>query len=303
VKILFCGSGWLPIVETIEAQLPPHHQLVRWDRRRPLALEVGEAEVLLPSNGHVDDEVLAAAPKLRLIQQPAVGTEPIDIAAARRRGIPVCNAPGINTIAVAEAALLLILALARQLPAASRAFAARCIGEPLGRQVGGRTLGIVGYGRSGQALAERARALGMQVRTLGRGASGQERRAFFAACEVLSLHCPLTAETRGLIGAEAFASMPRGVHLINVARGEVIDREACLAALRDGTLGGLGLDVHWREPWDPEDEIYRDPRVIALPHIAGSTEESAANVTAIVLGNLARLERGEPLLHRVDLTP
>lgn len=301
MKILFCGSGWLPIVDCIAAALPPHHQLLRWDHRRPLVEEVGDVDVILPSNSRIDDAVLAAAPKLRLLQQPAVGTEPIDIAAARRRGIPVCNSPGINTLAVAEAALLLILALARQLPAAQRTFAEGKIGEPLGRQLGGRTLGIVGYGRSGQALAERARALGMEVRALVRGATAEERRAFFAACEVISLHCPLTAETRGLVGAEAFAAMRRGVHLVNVARGEVIDRQACLAALRDGTLGGLGLDVHWREPWDPQDELYKDPRVIALPHIAGSTEESAANVTAIVVGNILRLERGEPLLHRVDL--
>ncbi len=301
MKILFCGSGWLPIVDCIEAALPPAHQLVRWDRRRPLAEEVGDVDVILPSNSKIDDEVLAAAPRLRLIQQPAVGTEPIDVAAARRRGVPVCNSPGINTLAVAEAALLLVLALARQLPAAQRAFAARIIGEPLGRQLGGRTLGIVGYGRSGQALGERALALGMELRTLRRSATAEERRAFFSACDVISLHCPLTAETRGLIGAEAFAAMRRGVHLINVARGEVIERGDCLAALRDGTLGGLGLDVHWREPWDPDDEIYQDPRVIALPHIAGSTEESAANVTAIVVGNILRLERGEPVHHRVDL--
>lgn len=300
VKILFCGSGWLPIVDSIEAALPAQHQLRRWDHRRPLVEEVADIDVILPSNSRVDDAVIAAAPRLRLIQQPAVGTEPIDIAAARRRGVPVCNSPGINTLAVAEAALLLILALARQLPAAQRRFAEGKIGEPLGRQLGGRTLGIVGYGRSGRALAERCRALGMEIRTLGRGATAEDQRAFFAACEVISLHCPLTAETRGLVGAAAFAAMRRGVHLVNVSRGEVIDRDACLAALGDGTLGGLGLDVHWREPWNPQDEIYKDPRVIALPHIAGSTEESAANVTAIVVGNILRLERGEPLHHRVD---
>lgn len=299
MKILFCGSGWRPIIDTVEARLPARHQLARWDRARPLVEEVADVEVLLPSNGKVDAQVIAAAPKLRLIQQPAVGTEAIDLAAARARGIPVCNSPGINHLDVAEAALLLVLALARRLPAAYQAFQRGAIGEPLGRQIGGRTLGVVGPGRSGQALAARAAALGMQVRLLGRGAPAEERRAFFAACDVISLHCPLNAETRGLIDGAAFAVMRRGVHLINVARGGVIDREACLAALRDGTLGGLGLDVHWQEPWDPADELYRDPRVVALPHIAGSTEESAEAVTAIILGNLERLERGEPLDHRV----
>jgi phosphoglycerate dehydrogenase-like enzyme len=300
MKILFCGVGWLPIVDTIESQLPAHHQLVRWDRQRPLAEIVGDVEVLLPSNGRIDDAVLAAAPRLRLIQQPAVGVEPIDLAAARARGIPVCNSPGMNHIAVAEAALFFVLALARRVTQAQRAFAAATIGEPLGRQLGGRTLGVVGPGRSGKALGERAAALGMNVVYLGRGATAEEQRAFFSSCDVISLHCPLNAETRGLVGAEAFAQMKRGVHLVNVSRGDVIDQAACRAALRDGVLGGLGLDVFWEEPWDPADPLFADPRVVVLPHVAGTTEESAAAVTAIILGNIARLERGEPLLHRVD---
>lgn len=299
MKLLFCGLGWLPIIDTVEAKLPPRHQLLRWDRKRPLVEEVGDVEVILPSNGRVDAQVIAAAPKLRLIQQPAIGTEPIDLEAAKARGIPVCNSPGMNHIAVAEAALLLLLSLARRLPLAYEAFQRGEIGAPMGWQLGGRTLGIVGPGRSGTALAERAAALGMKVRTLGRGASAEEKRDFFASCEVISLHCPLTDETRGMIDGTAFAMMRRGVQLINVSRGGVIDRAACEAALRDGVLGGLGLDVHWREPWDPADELYRDPRVVALPHIAGTTEESAAAVSAIILGNLERLERGEPLAHRV----
>jgi phosphoglycerate dehydrogenase-like enzyme len=299
VKILFCGSGWLPIAETMAATLAAQHQLEIWDRARPLTEAAADADVLLPSNQPIDDVVLAAAPRLRLIQQPAVGTEHID-AAARARGVPVCNAPGINHLAVAEAALLLILALARRLPEAQRAFRARVIGAPLGRQLGGRMLGVVGPGRSGSALAERATALGMRVQLLGRGASAAARDAFFATSDVISVHCPLNAETRGLIGAHALALMKPGAHLINVSRGGVLDRDAVIAALQRGSLGALGLDVHWHEPWDPDDELYRDPRVVALPHIAGSTEESAANVTAILVENVARLERGEPLLHRVD---
>jgi phosphoglycerate dehydrogenase-like enzyme len=300
MKILFCGSGWLPIAEAMAVTLAPQHPLAIWDRAIPLTEAVADAEVLLPSNHPIDDAVLAAAPRLRLIQQPAVGTERIDLAAARARGVPVCNSPGINHLAVAEAALLLLLALARRLHEAQRAFQDRVIGAPLGRQLGGRMLGIVGPGRSGSALAERASALGMRVQLLGRGASAAERDAFFATSDVISVHCPLNAETRGLIGAHALALMKPGVHLINVSRGGVLDRDAVAAALQRGSLGGLGLDVHWHEPWDPTEELYRDPRVVALPHIAGSTEESAANVTAILVENVARLERGEPLLHRVD---
>jgi phosphoglycerate dehydrogenase-like enzyme len=234
-----------------------------------------------------------------LIQQPAAGTEGIDRAAAIARGIPVCNAPGTNHVAVAELALYLLLALARRAPVAARMLAAREVGVPLGIELDGRTLGIIGMGRTGSALAQRARALGMTVIALARGASPAERHAFFAACDAVSIHCPLDATTRGLVGAEAFAAMKAGAFVINLARGGVIDRDALLAALAGGRLGGVGLDVHWEEPPDPTDPLYADPRVVALPHVAGSTDESFARISDVVVQNLVRLERGEPLLHRV----
>ncbi len=299
MRLLFCGSGWLPIVDHIAARLPPNASIAVWDRATPLTSVVDDIDVILPSNGRITDEVLAAARRLRLIQQPAAGTEGIDVVAARARGIPVCNAPGTNHVAVAEHALFLLLALARRAPAASRAFAAREVGIPLGIELYGRTLGIIGMGRSGTALAERARALGMTVIALGRGASATDRIAFFAACDAVSIHCPLDDATRGLVGGEAFAALRPGALVVNVSRGGVIDREALVAALASGRLGGVALDVHWIEPPDPTDPLYADPRVFALPHVAGSTEEAFARITEVVVGNIERLDRGEPLLHRV----
>src|SRR5688500_12420095 len=116
-------------------------------------------------------------------------------------------------------------------------------------------------GRTGTALADRARALGMHVIALARGASRDERTAFFAACNAISIHCPLDDSTRGLVGADAFASLRPGAFVINVARGGVIDREALLDALAHDRVGGVGLDVHWEEPPDPNDALYTDPRV------------------------------------------
>lgn len=300
MRVLFCGSGWLPIVDLIAERLPEGTSITRWDRARPLREVVRDIDVLLPSNAEVTADVIEAATGLRLIQQPAAGTERIDRAAAAARGIPVCNAPGQNHVAVAEAALFLLLALARRAPLAARAFANREVGAPLGMELCGRTLGIIGPGRTGNALAERARALGMAVVTLGRGASPDERRAFFAACDAVSIHCPLNASTRGLVGGEAFAAMRPGAFVINVSRGGVVDREALVAALADNRLGGVGLDVHWEEPPDPADPLYADPRVVALPHVAGSTREAFARIADVVIENLVRLERGESLLHRVD---
>ncbi|MBL8627710.1 MAG: D-glycerate dehydrogenase [Myxococcales bacterium] len=302
MELLFCGSGWLDVVDVIAARLPAGCRLRAWDRQRPLVDEVQAAppDVLLPSNAHVDAAVItAAAPRLRLIQQPAAGTDAIDLAAARAHGVPVCNAPGANQTAVAEATLLLLLMLARRWPLAQRAFASATIGAPLGRELAGRQLAIVGLGRIGQAVAARAQALGMRVVGATSTTSRPALHAMLAASDAVSLHCPLTAATRGLIDAAALAALPPHALVVNLARGPVIDRPALEAALARGHLGGVGLDVFWHEPWDPADPLYADPRVVTLPHVAGSTQEAFAAIAGIVVDNVARLQRGAPLVHRI----
>jgi phosphoglycerate dehydrogenase-like enzyme len=299
MRLLFCGSGWLPVVDQIAARLPDGASITCWDRRIALTAAVADVDVILPSNAAITPEVVHAAPRLRLIQQPAAGTEHIDRTAAAARAIPICNAPGANHISVAETALFLLLALARRAPVAARAFAARELGVPLGLELAGKTLGVIGLGRSGAAVAERARALGMTVISLGRGATPEQRFAFFAAAHAVTIHCPLTPETRGLVDAAALAAMRPGALLVNCARGAVIDRAALLASLATPHLGGVGLDVHWTEPPDPADPIYADPRVLALPHVGGSTVEAFSRIAEIVIENLARLAADQPLLHRV----
>ncbi|HTM19066.1 MAG TPA: NAD(P)-dependent oxidoreductase [Kofleriaceae bacterium] len=299
MRLLFCGSGWHTVVDAIRARLPAGCAIDIWDRRAPLAEALAGIDVALPSNAAFTAEIIDGAGGLRLIQQPAAGVDAIDLAAATRRGLPVCNAPGGNHVAVAEAALLLMLALARRWNASRRALAAARIGEPLGIELAGRTLGIVGPGRAGGALAERARALGMHVRSVSSHHGRAELLAMLAASDVVSLHCPLDASTRGMIDAEALAALPPGALLINCARGPIIDRPALEAALAGGRLGGVGLDVYWHEPWDPADPLLHHERVIALPHIAGSTEEAFGRIADVVAGNVARLRAGDPLLHRV----
>jgi phosphoglycerate dehydrogenase-like enzyme len=196
MRVLYAGSGWAEVPGKLARVLGASASVATWDRRQPLAEALRDVDVLLPSNARVDEAVLAAAPALRLIQQPAAGYEGIDVAAAARRGIPVCNAPGASHVAVAEAALMLLLLLARRWPAAQAAFARAEIGAPAGVQLAGRILGVVGPGGSGAALASRARALGMQVRLLDRGACADpgQRRAFFAGARraepALSAHGP-----------------------------------------------------------------------------------------------------------------
>jgi phosphoglycerate dehydrogenase-like enzyme len=126
-----------------------------------------------------------------------------------------------------------------------------------------------------------------------------ELEALLTAADVVSLHCPLTDATRGLMDRAAFARMKPGALLVNCARGAIVDRDAVLEALRAGTLGGFGVDAHWQEPWDPADPLYRRDDVVALPHVGGTTEEAFARIAEVVVDNLARLRRGEPLRHRV----
>ncbi len=295
MRVLYAGSGWLDVPARLAAVLG--EPVATWDRRTPLVDVVGDVEVLLPSNALIDAAVIAGAPRLRLIQQPAAGYEGIDLGAARAAGVPVCNAPRTNHTAVAEAALLLLLLLARRWPAAQAAFACGEIGAPIGHELAGRTLGIVGPGRAGTALADRARALGMHVRLLDRRACADAaaRAAFIAGHDAVSLHCPLTDRTRGLIYATALAALHPGALLVNVARGAVIDRPALEAALASGHLGGVGLDVFWQEPWDVADPLWRHPRVVTLPHVAGSSDDALAQVVALVAANIGRMRRGEPL--------
>jgi phosphoglycerate dehydrogenase-like enzyme len=154
-------------------------------------------------------------------------------------------------------------------------------------------------GRTGKALAERAQAIGMRVEPLDSTASPALRARFFAACDAYSIHCPLTPATRGLLDQAAFAAMRPGAIVVNVARGAIIDRAALEAALASGRLGGVGLDVFWAEPWDPADPLFADPRVVTLPHVAGSTREAFGKIAQIVCDNLRRVSRGEALAHRV----
>ncbi len=270
-----------------------------WDGTMSLQQAVRDAEVLLPSNAPIDAAVMEAATKLLLIQQPAAGVDSIDREAVRERGIPLCNAPGGNHISVAEGALLLMLALARQLPRAFRSFRERRIGVPFGTELCGRIVGIIGSGHSGNALAERVRALGMTAMLTNSSSTASEFRELLALADIVSLHCPLTERTRGLINAEAVALMKPGALLINCARGPILDREAVTAALDSGHLGGLGLDTYWQEPWDPDDALYARDDVVALPHIAGCTTQSVGRIADMVCDNINRLRKGLPLRHRL----
>lgn len=270
-----------------------------------------EADVLWHVLKPVTAAMMARAPKLRLIQKIGVGVNTIDLEAAKERGIAVCNLPGTNARAVAELTLALMLATVRRLPlfdAAMRDGSAWALDptvqDNLG-ELGGRTVGLVGYGAVPRLLAPVLKALGCNLLYTARiphaDALGEFRslKTLLAEVDILSLHVPLTSETRHLIDSAAIRRMRRGAVLINTARGELVDQAALTEALRDGHLAAAGLDVFVEEPPNPAELLLTLPNVVVTPHIGWLTTGTFDRSFALAAQNCRRLAVGETLLHRV----
>lgn len=268
-----------------------------------------EAEVLWHLLTPVDAARIARSPKLRLIQKIGVGVNTIDLDAAKERGIAVCNMPGTNTRAVAEMTLALMFAALRRLrmfdtgvrsgqwtPSAQRSDS---IGE-----IGGSTVGLVGYGAIPQFMAPMLTALGARVLYFARrpvAAPGEWRALddLLRESDIVSLHLPLTAETERLIDERRLGLMKRGAILINTARGGLVDQPALVAALRAGQLSGAGLDVLAVEPPDQHEAIFALDNVVLAPHVAWLTDQTWERSLRVALENTRRLAVGETLVHRV----
>ncbi len=230
----------------------------------------------------IDASLLARAPKLRVIANCAVGYDNVDVAAATAAGIAVTNTPDVLTEATAEFTLALMFAAARRLPEGealvrSGQWPGWRLDQLLGVQLAGKTLGIVGMGRIGRAVAARAQALGMRVISIE---AGEEPDALFATADVVSLHCPLTPETRGLVDAERLARMKPSAILVNTARGGCVDERAVAAALRSGRLFAAALDVFAHEPAIAP-ELLAAPRVVLAPHLGSATTEARTQMAQL----------------------
>jgi len=279
--------------------------------KRTFLHEMRDADVLLHVLEPVTTAVIDAAPRLRLIQKIGIGVNTIDLDAARRRGIAVCNMPGTNTQAVAEMTLLLMLAALRRLAhldALTRAGSGWTIEPELSDDFGelsGRTVGLVGFGAVARRLVPILQVLGTKVVYTSRRPASDAPIPFLplvellATADVVSLHLPLTPETNGIVDAAAFASMRRGAVLINTARGPLVDEAALVDALTRGPLRGAGLDVFPREPAGADDQLLKLPNVIVTPHVAWLTAETMERSLTIIAENCQRLRAGQPLLHRV----
>jgi phosphoglycerate dehydrogenase-like enzyme len=254
-------------------------------------------------------EMIAAAPKLRLIQKIGVGVNTIDLEAAKEHGIAVCNLPGTNARAVAELTLALMLSVLRRVPRFDAAMRSGVWSDPALQdgigELGSRTVGLVGYGAVPHLLAPVLMALGCRLiytaRTVRSDALGEWRSlsSLIAEADIISLHLPLTDATTNLINAETLARMKPSAILINAARGGLVDQAALADALATGRLAGAGLDVFIHEPHDPSEPLFRLPNVVLTPHIAWLTTGTFDRSFSVAAENCRRLAVGEVLLHRV----
>jgi (S)-sulfolactate dehydrogenase len=247
--------------------------------------------------------LLEVAPRVRVIGRLGVGLDNIDVAACEARGIRVIPATGANAESVAEYVIAMALVLLRGAYLSSAEVAAGKWPRPAlsnGREAGGKTLGLVGFGSIGRIAASKAAALGMRV--LGHDAHVSDSDpawadararpraldALLAESDVVSLHLPLTAQTRGLFGHERLARMKRGAVLVNTARGGIVDEEALARLLHDGHLGGAALDVFGDEPLAAGSALAGAPRLILTPHVAGVTVESNERVSSLIAEKVAQ---------------
>ena len=270
-----------------------------------------EAEILWHVLEPVTETVIDFSPKLKLIQKFGVGLNTIDLEAAKARNIAVSNLPGTNSRAVAELTLALMLAALRRIPAFDKATRAGqgwswdpALQDSLG-EIHGRTIGLVGYGAVPRILAPILKAMGAEVlytaRTAKPDAQGQfcPLEELIARSDIVSLHVPLTAETEGMLGADAIAAMKPGAILINTARGGLVDNDALAAALRDGHLAAAGLDTFAAEPVDPADPLLALDNIMLTPHVAWLTPETIDRSLEIAVYNVRRLAAGEALHNQV----
>ncbi|HYM14746.1 MAG TPA: D-glycerate dehydrogenase [Dehalococcoidia bacterium] len=282
---------------------PPYDELAR--------RAAGADGLICLLTDRIDAPLIGGAPRLRVISNVAAGYDNIDLGAAMRRNIAVGNTPGVLTETTADLAFALILATARRIVEAERfvregRWRSWDPGLLLGADVHGATLGIVGFGEIGQAVARRAAGFDMRVLNASRHAAdeagGAERRdlaSLLRESDFVSLHVPLTGETRHLIGAGELRLMRPGALLINTARGGVVDQAALARALADGVIAGAGLDVAEVEPVPPGDALLRAPNVTLLPHIGSASRATRERMAAMAVDNCLAGLRGEPLPHAV----
>ena len=289
-------------------RLMAQHDVEVWPERLPppraeLLARAPELDGLLALlTDPVDAELIAAAPRLRAISNYAVGVDNIDVEAATARGIPVGNTPDVLTEATADLALALMLAIARRL-SEGEAFVRAGewkTWEPgllLGHDLHGATVGIVGYGRIGQAVGRRLEGFGCELLTANRSTDLAE---LLERSDFVTLHCPLTPATRGLIDEDALRRMKPTSYLVNTARGPIVDTDALARALHVGELAGAALDVTDPEPLPADHSLLTASNLLVVPHVGSATHATRERMADMAVDNLLAGLDGRPMPHSVN---
>jgi D-3-phosphoglycerate dehydrogenase len=277
------------------------------DQASELSRRIGNAQIVVNIRAHarISDRVLAACPKLRLISVWGTGTDHIDLAACRARGVTVTNTPGVNAHAVAEHTMALMFAVMRRIPAMDTGVRAGQWPRATLVQLEGKTLGIVGLGAIGRRVAAVAAPFGMRIvastfapdggRAAAVGARHETIDELLRESDVVSLHLRLSAQTANCIDRSRLASMKPTAYLINTARAGLVDRAALIDALRDGRIAGAGLDVFHEEPIAQGDPLLSLPNVVLTPHNAGTTREVIELGLGLAVDNVERFLQGTPI--------
>ena len=299
-------------------QLSGRHQLTVFDHNRPLGPQFDRVDVVIDHGGLVATRPMAdrAAGQVKLWQILGTGIDHFDLPYWRTKGIPVANCPGTTSAAaLADLAMMFILVLARRFPMAPRALREQLYNEPMGRDLAGLKLGIVGFGASGKLLAQRAAPFGLRIAVIDvRDVAADEVATFgldFAGkpadldkvvseSDFLSLHVHLTDKTRHMIDQRRLELMKPTAILINVARGALVDEDVLVKALVNERIGGAGVDVFTEEPPDVSCPLFHLETVAATYHCAGVTDGTSRRRAALALENVDRVARNLDPLHRVD---
>ena len=307
-----------PSVQKLAARYSAVREPLLWKNPAELKTKISEARAIMVRNQtQLTREILSSAPKLLGIGRVGVGLDNIDVTAASEKGIVVVAPLNANAVSVAELTFALMLALARKIPFADRSTKAGGWDRKTftGTELDGKTLTICGLGRIGRLVALRARAFGMSIRVFDPFVKSDapvlnELNATLcptlaealSSADFVTVHSPLTPETRHMFNATAFTAMKRGAFFINTSRGSVMDESAVLNALKNGQLGGAALDVREIEPPATRSEFEKLDNVILTPHVGAFTTEAQARTFEAVCGDLDRLLRGEAAAHFVNFS-
>ncbi len=306
------GSTYLPVMAALAPKIAAVGEVVAYDMDRSLADQIGGINVMIAGHQRITADDIAVASKLRLIQQHGRGLDAIDRQAAAVADVIVANVPGGNSVAVAEHALALVLALAKRIHLTERSVQARIVGAPAGMELLGKHMLIVGLGAAGVELARRAAALGMTVSATKGNPDARpdvdlvdlggpdDLHRLLPAADVVVLLAALTPATRNLIGAEEIGRMRPTAYLVNVARGALVDEEALHHALATERIAGAAFDTFWREPADPDEPLLQVENFVLTPHVAGFSDVSIDYVTDVMADNIHRLAEGRDLLNVVE---